>query len=473
MDLKMRFHQVVKQKQLFTKDDRLLIAVSGGMDSMALLHLIAHLPADLRPFFAVAYVHHNLRPETEQEFIYVKQYCEEYSYPFYYRKWQEADQITTNVEAQAREFRYHFFAEIMNEQNLTKLITAHHADDQLETVLMKGIKGSVLKDLQGIRWQREINGISVIRPLLQFSKAELKHYVESQHIRYFEDSSNQDLRFMRNRLRHEFIPKLKQENPQILSQLQQFTKQINYADLLIQEQVQAVYEQIFKAKAENSWNIDLDHFCQQSEALQYFLLQTFWEKTLLAKGVHLSATQHEQALALLNQEQGQQTLDLAKHWQLVKSYHQAVLKRKVAQKTANLEQIHLEPGQGYFLSEKEWLGCLTEEQFSEMVPQEIQNEPQNWWRHELTLPENTLFPLTIRHKKPGDRFVYNQAGQHKKINRIFIDRKIPQMQREKAWVVADQKAEILWLIPYQKSYLSIHAEPVKIQYKLIYFLKNE
>src|SRR5699024_2000066 len=145
------FFQQVKTKNFFTPEERVLIAVSGGMDSCVLLALMMSLPDEWRPFFAVVHVDHQLRACSQAEQQFLQNYCEEQNIPFFGRKWLAGPTVTANIEAKARTFRYQCFKEIAQEQQFTKIITAHHADDQLETFLLKWLKGSALKDLQAIR----------------------------------------------------------------------------------------------------------------------------------------------------------------------------------------------------------------------------------------------------------------------------------------------------------------------------------
>src|SRR5699024_1633542 len=118
-------------------------------------------------------------------------------------------------------------------------------------------KGSALKDLQAIRPIRQIEGITVVRPLLNFSKEELKHYANLHQLVYFEDQSNQELRYQRNRLRKQVVPLLKEENPALLTQLQTLIQEIHDAEEVIQDHVATVYDQIFSTDSPETWRIDI------------------------------------------------------------------------------------------------------------------------------------------------------------------------------------------------------------------------
>ena len=160
-----------------------------------------------------------LREASDDEAAFLKDYCQTRGIPYYERVWQDPPQ--NGIEAAAREFRYHFFAETMTLQSYDWLLTAHHADDQMETMLMKMVREGRLQNASGIKRKQPFGNGYLIRPFLTIAKEEIRDYARRRGIAYFEDETNQQTLFQRNRLRHQAVPLLKAENPRALDHFQQ------------------------------------------------------------------------------------------------------------------------------------------------------------------------------------------------------------------------------------------------------------
>lgn len=227
-----------------------VVAVSGGIDSVALLHVLYHLTAEWQLTLHVAHLDHNLRPESAADARFVAQLAEHLQLPFHQRQLSPTALAYSGagIEAAAREARYRFLAEValaVTSAEQTPIIAlAHHADDQAETLLLHLVRGSGLQGLGGMRWvsirragdlwsaapiERCEQPIRLIRPFLSVQRAEVLRYVRTHNLTWREDSSNTDQRFARNRLRHTVLPALATLNPQVVQTL------TRTADLLQQE----------------------------------------------------------------------------------------------------------------------------------------------------------------------------------------------------------------------------------------------
>lgn len=455
-----RFRELNKRQLFWKKSDRLLLAVSGGVDSMVLLHLLLKVPVGERPFFAVAHVNHQLRTASQVEEAFLREFCQEQGIPFYTETWQKP--LMGNLENEARQARYGFFARVCQEEGFDSLITAHHGDDQAETILMKLISGSQMQNLVGIRPTSQRDGLVIHRPLLAFSKGELLAWATSHQVVYFEDASNGENDYLRNRIRNQIIPQFKGENANFLKHIHNFVKQIAYANDIIEVKVKELWPKVIQA-TDNQWAIDLRSFRSLSESQQYMLLVSLWQKVLVVEGIPVNEEQLSQALILLNSDLGAQTIHLAAGWRLEKGYQVAFLKVSDSQGAVADSPQSLSLGQGVYLSQSEWLGFERVDQ-----PLEIPETINHWQAFECSVSPDVKDLLVVRHVQPGDRFVYNQAGNHKKVNRVFIDSKLPFKKREQTWLVCDSVGEIIWIVPIRKSYLSIVKETDKIHYRLIY-----
>ncbi|MGX7245861.1 tRNA lysidine(34) synthetase TilS [Enterococcus quebecensis] len=452
------FYSHCRRSEYWKQDQRILLAISGGIDSMVLLNLMQTAAQKDQLKVAVAHIDHQLRKESVQEAAYLKDYCQEQGIPYYSKKWTALDK-EKNTEARARKFRYDFFAEIMEKKNYTTLFTAHHNDDQAETVLMKLTRGSALSNLVGIRSRQPFGGGELIRPFLIFSKEQLEQFARKSEIVYFEDSSNQSDAYMRNRIRHQVVPVLKKENQQFLQHITNFSEQIELANELILSVINPKYDRWVEEIAEG-WKIQLSELEKEKESIQTFFLVTLFQRTLVQKGVTVSQVHIQQFLSLLNQAAPQKSLDIEQGWQVIKEYDVAYLKKEQFDQGELL--FYLKENEQVFLSEKEWIGLETAEKKIEL-PETI----KNWEEYSLIISDQVSLPLTIRHRKNGDRISLT-PDLTKRLNRLFIDQKIPNHIREQAWIILSGEGNIIWVPKFANSYLSIPKETDKIHYRLLY-----
>jgi tRNA(Ile)-lysidine synthase len=210
MELVNRFKDVIDRYKIIKKNDKLLVCVSTGSDSMCLLDLLLKLQKDFNIEINVAHVNHGLREESKTEESYIVDYCKENNIrlfianenvkelSIYYKK---------GIEETARLVRYNFFNKVLFENNLDKIVVAHNSNDNIETILLNIIRGCGIKGLNGMDY---INN-NIVRPLIDFDKKEIVDYCKNNNIKYFEDKTNMDNTYTRNKIRNQLIPLLKSE----------------------------------------------------------------------------------------------------------------------------------------------------------------------------------------------------------------------------------------------------------------------
>jgi len=212
------------EHRLAAPGETLLVAVSGGADSICLLHALANLREELEINLKAAHLNHQLRPEANADEVYVKYVCAQNDVPltsesYYVKDYQEAYRLTP--EEAAREVRYQFLARVAASVGAARVLVAHTADDDAETVLLHLLRGSGLAGLEGLKplslWRSTLTDVQVelARPLLGFSRADTEDYCARHHLSPREDESNFDPGFLRNRVRHELLPHLETYNPAI------------------------------------------------------------------------------------------------------------------------------------------------------------------------------------------------------------------------------------------------------------------
>lgn len=439
-----------KWSQLNLAHKKILVAVSTGCDSMVLLDMLQKLPEKERPQINVAYVDHCLRAQSKMETKFIKQYCDKRNLPLFCYTWTTDMHPMTGVEAKAREMRYNFFAKIMQREDIMYLLTAHHGDDQAETFLMKLIRGGELEQLIGIRMCRPFETKwKLIRPLLGISKEQLRIYAKQHNVLYYEDETNSSDAFQRNRLRHHFVPMLKDENKEVLQHIQSYSEQLNDMALATQYLVQ---NELGNLRIQGTKDYSLNKWRNVPIYLQKLILKEF----IRNKEVTLNYRQiHECVKLLANNSKPQGRIQLASELFLVKRY-QIFKLEMVPQKTkVSKVEYKLDVDKWITLSDGSKIGLFKSETFKATEKDDI-----------LELNQLPQTKLLIRHRMAGDRLLTSIGKQ--KVKKVLIDAKIPTEQRNEYWVVADALQNIYWIINLKKSNLSHASVNAKIQYIVVH-----
>ena len=465
MDLFEVFRQRVTEKRWWQPEENVLVAVSGGIDSVVLLHLMLRLDESIRPRILVAHVNHQLREASIKEELFIKEWCQKENIPFFLGTWQEGLTIQSNTELAAREFRYSFFDNIIKQEQVSTLLTGHHKGDQVETILMRLINGNRLNYLVGIEEERQLTRARLVRPLLIATKNDLYAYAKKEGLIFFEDETNQEATYLRNRIRNQLLPILREENPRFEEQLLSFQKELSFGLELIEQEITPKYLECLTFDDKRIC-IDRKKFLTYSKAEQHFILDRLVSD--LQKQVELIINKKQQkALSdMLLGATSNQSITLKDNWQATRSYDLVTIVEEVAEEVED-EAFKLSLNEGVFVSEKEWFGLFETEKV------EIPKKVKDWSQKELIIVTDLSEPLIIRRRQPGDKLIINEQGQTKKVRRYFIDEKIPLEKREKSWIVTDNEGELKWLVPFRESYLSIRDETDKIHYKLVYLYKKD
>ena len=271
-----RVRQAIRANRLLERGDRVLIGVSGGPDSVALLHLLVGLKDDARIRLAVAHVDHQLRPDSQDDAEFVAGLARRWGLPVAVIRRDvrhASDARGLSLEDRARRVRYAAFQEIAREQGTTRLALAHTADDQAETVLMRLLRGCGLTGLAGIPMTRSLGDVTIIRPLLGVWREEVLGYLRLHRLSCRQDPTNQDPRFLRNRIRHELLPLLEREyNPQLKPLLNQLAEQCRTDAGFLSEAAQRHWKRAVKPQ-HGHLAIHQERFLSQPKALQRQLIR--------------------------------------------------------------------------------------------------------------------------------------------------------------------------------------------------------
>ena len=414
--------QMMQAKGYFNRHKKILVAVSGGADSMSLLHFLYNHQKDLDIQLGIAHVNHKQRQESEHEEAYLRHWAEEHKVPFHYSTF--SGKFSENA---ARTFRYEFFKQVMKDYDYSALVTAHHADDQAETIFMRLLRGSRLRHLTGISAIRPFGTGQIIRPFLHLTKAQLPVTF------HFEDRSNTSLAYLRNRIRLSYLPTLSQENPKIKEHL-----------CLLAEEI-GLMEQALGELTKDISITDLSVFQQQSDAVQLFLLQNYLDSF---PDLQLSKGQFNQLISYLKKNASGK-MPLKNGYELVKTQTYFLIRKEAS--------ISLSPP------------CLLE--FGKSVEFEDYTLTFSEFNDVSNTDAISIWsdaPIVIRHRKEGDKI--DLGSHHKKLRRLFIDNKILEKDRQKA-IVGEQDGHIIFLYVAGRLYLKKRPENA-ILYGTVVIYKN-
>ncbi|MGP6139199.1 MULTISPECIES: tRNA lysidine(34) synthetase TilS [unclassified Jeotgalibaca] len=419
--------------------DQVLLAVSGGVDSMALLHAMQQLPFNERPEMTVLHIHHHLRTEAEKDYQLVHNYCEEHHLKLEVKHWTEHPE--SNIEAAARAFRYEFFKEQMATTNSKLLLTAHHADDQMETILMRLARGSTLPGYAGIQRIRSFATGHLVRPLLAFEKKELYAYCAEHAVPFREDESNFSSDYTRNRFRNTIVPLLKQENEQAARHFGEFSDELSDLLSVATPVIKEASKQLFQKNGKD-WVLSIQAFLEQPPAMQRLVLSYFltnvWEAT--------TQRQHTQQLLDL-MVAGKPQAEIALIGGTVQRRYDLITFKLTETAKLNKLQFNQE------LELNKWLELPFNGKIGLFLSSTYASENGTIARLKA---EEVVLPLIVRNWQHGDAIQLNKKQPFtKKIARIFIDNKIPNEDRDQAWVVTDYSGKIL-LVPGYATSIWLH-----------------
>ena len=229
---------------IFDIDDTVVCATSGGVDSMTLLNLLIEFRDNYKRIKIVcAHINHNLREESYEEYKFVESYAKQNKIDFEGKLLEKHKK--GNFESESRKKRYQFFEQVLSKYSSKYLLTAHHGDDLIETMLMRVVRGSSLDGYKGFSLISDRKNYKIIRPLIYYSKDQIRKYATTKNIEYREDKTNYDTKYTRNRFRMNLLPLLKKENPNIHLKFLKLSKILNESSNFINKYVDKIYNELY------------------------------------------------------------------------------------------------------------------------------------------------------------------------------------------------------------------------------------
>lgn len=450
----------IKKHQLLRKNSTVLVGVSGGPDSMALLHYYLSIQAEWNLKLIALSVDHQLRgPESKADIHYVQDICERWGIAFVetsidVQAYKKEHRVGTQIAA--REVRYHFFAEQMKSYHADYLALGHHADDQIETMLMGFVRSASTTSLSGIPIKRPFASGFIVRPLLCMTKADIMHYCWVHEMNPRMDGSNEDTDYTRNYFRKHIIPIIKERNNNIHTTVQRLSESLQADGRFLQDEAKRMVHTIVTfGKKNKQASFKINVFKSYPLSLQrrsYHLILDYLYNNKLPG--NLSYIHEDIFFGLLEKARGNTQVDFPHQLKVEKSYEKVVF--SFPDKHPPIQEILHIPGKAVLPNSKKLTACYTDYPVK---------ENRHVWVGDA---KAIALPLHIRTRKNGDRMSWKGLNGSKKIKDIFIDAKIPRKERDIWPLVTDDDGEILWLVGLTKSKQTTHTEGslyIQLEYK--------
>jgi len=411
------FENLLKNQFSFLKETPVLVAVSGGLDSMVLTHLCKNAGLNI----ALAHCNFKLRAdESDGDEDFIKAYAKTHNLDVFTTHFETgiiAQKSKQSIQMAARQLRYDWFESLQFQHGFEYVLTAHHADDCLETFLINLSRGTGLDGLTGIP---EING-SVVRPLLTFSRDEIFDFAAQENVKWREDGSNQNTKYLRNKLRLTVIPLLKELNPSFMDRFESTQTHLKDTKSLIEDYMLEVEDRVIESIEEDQiiYNIDKIQSLNNPKAYLFQLLKTY------------NFTDWTEISALLNAQSGKQIVSSSHR--LLKNRSQLILSQWIQTETTSIsidasQSLISIPSQPYDLK------------------MEVVTSIGSKEHDEVYLDFKTLkFPLSLRNWTKGDYFYPSGMSGKKKLSKYFKDEKLSTIEKENTLIIYDENA-LVWIV---------------------------
>lgn len=453
-----RLEEHIQKQNLIVSGDKLILGVSGGSDSTALLYLFTRLRYNYNLSLLVVHVNHQLRGEaSDADEKAVRELCIKLNVPLIIRKLQLDP--GADLENRARSARFEIFHNVLNNYRFKKIVLAHHKWDQAETMLMNLIRGAGLTGLAGIKAFQD----KVCHPLLIFSPEELREMLQKLNIRWREDQSNFENRFTRNRLRNELIPMIQKEfNPQFKDKLVEEARIIGEAEVYIRDKVTRKFRKICLEQARDRVILSLPDIFKAASIEQYYILRYAYQSITNVELDFLST--HIKEIQAIMLAEGSKYISLPRGVYVKKQYQELIF-------SSNEQDVQSNPSEELQLEAERSRAVHMDYRFSFKYLKILPDDYQSLDRYHAVIDADKLTgSISVRSRRDGDRFIPLGMKDFKKLKDFFIDEKVPKYDRDLIPIFADGE-KLIWICGYRidnrirvdehsSRFLMISAEPL-------------
>ncbi|NRF94711.1 tRNA lysidine(34) synthetase TilS [Paenibacillus frigoriresistens] len=449
IDLVAKVEQRIIDEKLVDPGDVVVVAVSGGPDSVALLHVLFALAERYSWRLVVAHVNHQFRgAESDAEAFFVGKLADDLGLPCEIGVIDVPayiEETSLNGQAAAREKRYEFLHQIAAKYSANRIAFAHHADDQAETIMMRILRGTGPSGLVGMPERRREKKVELIRPFLRIYKTDIVNYCAQHEMTYCKDSSNELRKYFRNQIRLDVMPMLKQYNEQLPESLNRLTDLMRAEDDYLAKEA----EQVFRQKTtfqQACCRIERRDFTELHVALQRRLIKLILNCLCLERD-RLDFTRIESMRELILEDQvSNQVLQVDEQVYIVREYESIQFQTFAPSPKPYAYEVGLDTSE-LNLPEVEakliysWVPASSKETaaYSSSATDVFLDLDQ------------LILPLVVRSRRSGDRFEPYGLNGSKKVKDMFIDAKMPLSRRDVIPLLVDASGQILWIAGFRRS----------------------
>lgn len=447
--LEKKVEAFLQQKQFKLQNKGILVGVSGGPDSLALLHFLWSQQENWKIKVYCAHLDHMFRgQESAQEALFVKGFCEERDIPIEVSQInipQYIEETGLSSQVAARKKRYDFFAKVLKKYQLPLLALAHHGDDQIETILMRLTRGSTGKARAGIPFQRPFDEANLFRPFLCVNREEIEDYCVRHGLEPRRDPSNEKDIYSRNRFRKVVLPFLRKENPKVHEHFQRLSEDLESDEFFLQELTAKRIKEAIKVKTDKQITIDMIAFQRMPIPLQRRGIQLILKYLYRRVPASLSAVHIDQIFSIMKNPHPSGILDFPGGLKIARSYQEVLFQYRVPERQEDPFIFEMdEPGEILLPN-----GDILRMKF---IKGDAHDSDRNSFVFQI---DKTRLPLIIRTRRDGDRMSIKGMEGTKKLKDIFINEKVPLFKRNNWPVITDKNNEILWLPGLKKGKLPL------------------
>ncbi|WP_026394672.1 tRNA lysidine(34) synthetase TilS [Acetobacterium malicum] len=464
--------EYIEEQRILEAGDHVLIGVSGGADSLALLYFLDKFAERFQIAIGVAHLHHGLRgqaADADEEFV--KNFCQQRSIPFFSRQ-RNIQEISRakkiSIEEAGRKERYDFFRIIATDQGYNRIAMGHHINDQAETMLMRLIRGTGVKGVSGIKSSRDN---LYIRPFLCLQKKEILNYCEIHKLAFRTDATNFQRDYTRNKIRLDIMPMILEINPRAEVHFNEFTKIANEYEAFFEKYVDLIEDRILALK-DNRVVIDRDLWLREEPVVQKEILR----RSIFKFKGSLKEIEYNHITAFYSLLKSDKTI-----WEIHFPYDIRIIRRydrvMVAEKQKVVASIippkRILPNKTYLFSKERLIletKFVTRDEFRKkrcFFSKETENHSEKYFDY-----DKIKDILVLRSRQSGDYFYPTGLAGKKSIKKYYIDKKIDRNQRDEIPLLV-MGAEVLWILGYAINQRFLADDDTKNIIRVTYLMLGE
>lgn len=415
-------------KSIISDGDVIVLGCSGGPDSMALMDLLMKIRDKLNISIICAHVNHKVRIESDNELVWLESFCNNNNIIF--ESMCIYNYGDDNFHNEARNIRYSFFEELVNKYNAKFLMTAHHGDDLVETILMRLVRGSTINGYAGFKKEVLMDKYTIVRPLVYVTKEDILSYNAKNNIKFVTDKSNFSNKYTRNRYRKVVLPFLKQEDKNVHLKFLKYSNTLSEYDEYFNKEANKYLKKIINSDE----SIDVEKFKKidaviQNKIINILLKKYYQDDLILISDVHTNLIRN-----LIYSNRSNNSIYLPNSVRVVKSYSKLYFEIE----TNQIDDYEIEILDSANLPNGKNIKVIESSKIND----------NNYCR---LSSEDIVLPLRVRTRRNGDKIKVKGLNGTKKVKDVFIDSKIPINKRDLWPIVVDSKDTIVWIPGIKKS----------------------